>query len=102
MIDMWWAALGLGVREGRRSALGEKPVKFADGAILGSDPWRITHLGLLAIAEAGQAVLDSPTEVVRIACEYAAAGSELLVEAMAGHARPMKPISTYLRAALSD
>ena len=102
MIDMWWAALGVGVREGRRSPLGDHPVKFADGAILGSDPWRITHLGLLAIAEEGEVVLDRPAEVIRLACEFAATGSEVLVEAMAGHARPMKPLSTALRTLLSD
>lgn len=102
MIDMWWTALGIGVKEGRRSTLGVQPVKFADGAILGSDPWRITHLGLLAIAEEGESILDRPAEVIKIACEYAAAGSERLVEAMAGHARPMKPLMTYLRGVLAD
>jgi hypothetical protein len=102
MIDMWWAALGIGVREGQRSPLGESPVKFADGAILGSDPWRITHLGLIALAEEGETVLDRPAEVIRIACEFAATGSALLVEAMAGHARPMKPLSTYLRTLLTE
>lgn len=101
MIDMWWAALGLGVREGRRSPLGKDPVKFAAGTILGTDPWRITHLGLLAIAEEGESVLHRPAEVIRIACEFAATGSEFLVEAMAGHARPMKPLATKLRALLA-
>ncbi len=102
MIDMWWASLGIGVREGRRSPLGDRPVKFADGAILGSDPWRITHLGLLALAEEGQEVLDRPAEVTRIACEFAATGSEVLVEAMAGHARPLKPLFTALRSLLES
>lgn len=102
MIDMWWAALAIGVREGRRSPLGEHPVKFADGAILGSDPWRIAHLGLIAIAEEGDSILDKPGEVIRLACEFAATGSEVLVEAMAGHARPMKPLSAALRQLLSD
>ncbi len=102
MIDMWWAALGLGLREGRRSTLGKDPVKFADGAILGSDPWRITHLGLLALAEEGEASVHRPAEVIRVACEFAATGSELLIEVMAGHARPMKPLASKLRALLSE
>lgn len=102
MIDMWWVALGIGVREGRRSTLGKDPVKFADGAIFGSDPWRITHLGLVAIAEEGESVLQRPSEVIRIACEFAATGSEVLIEAMVGHARPMKPIASKLRALLAE
>lgn len=102
MIDMWWVALGIGVREGRRSSLGKDPVKFADGAIFGSDPWRITHLGLLAVAEEGESVLHRPSEVVRIACEFAATGSEFLIEAMAGHARPMKPLASKLRLLLRN
>jgi hypothetical protein len=102
MIDMWWAALGLGVREGRRSPLGKDPAKFAEGSILGSDPWRITHLGLLAIAEEGDSVIHRPAEIIRIACEFAATGSEVLVEAMAGHARPMKPLASKLRTLLSN
>jgi hypothetical protein len=97
MIDMWWVALCLGVREGRRSSLGDKPRKFADGAILGSDPWRVTHLGLIAVAENGSDVLQRPAEVIRIACEYAATGSPTLVETMAGHARPAKPLASALR-----
>lgn len=101
MIDMWWAALCLGVREGRRSSLGSDPVKFQTGVILGSDPWRITHLGLLAIAEEGESVLHRPAEVIRFACEFASTGSEILIEAMAGHARPMKPLASRLRALLS-
>lgn len=100
MIDMWWAALSLGVREGRRSPLGNDPVKFQTGVILGSDPWRITHLGLLAIAEEGESVLHRPAEIIRIACEFASTGSEILIEAMAGHARPMKPLASKLRALL--
>lgn len=102
MIDMWWAALGIGVREDRRSPLGDGPVKIADGAILGSDPWRITHLGLLAIAVEGDVVLDRPADVIRMACEYAATGSEILVGVMAGHARPMKPLLSALRELLVD
>ncbi len=102
MIDMWWAALGIGVRGGQRSPLGQEPVKFADGAILGSDPWRITHLGLIAIVEEGEEILTRPSDVIRIACEFAATGSDLLVETMAGHARPLKPLASMLRDLLSS
>lgn len=102
MIDMWWVALCIGVREGRRSPLGERPTKFADGAILSSDPWRVPHLGLIAVAEEGVNILERPSEVIKIACEYAATGSAWLVEVMAGHARPMKPLAAALRSILAD
>lgn len=102
MIDMWWAALCIGLRNGQRSPLGDKPVKFADGAILNSDPWRVTHLGLLAAAEKGVDVLNRPAEVIKIACEYAATGSEWLVAEMAGHAKPMKPVASALRALIEE
>lgn len=102
MIDMWWAALCIGVREGRRSSLGDKPTKFADGAILGSDPWRVAHLGLIAVNEEGIEVLERPAEVIKIACEYAATGSEWLIGLMAGHAKPMKPLASALRGLLDE
>lgn len=102
MIDMWWTALCVGLREGRRSPLGEKPAKFADGAILSSDPWRVTHIGLIAVAEEGPDVLERPADVIRIVSEYAAAGSEWLVQVMAGHAKPMKPLAAALRALLAE
>ena len=97
MVDMWWAALGIGVRQEQRSPMGDDPVKFETGSILNSDPWRITHLGLVAIAVEGDEVLDRPGEVIRIANEYAATGSEYLVTTMAGHAKPMKPLLAWLR-----
>jgi hypothetical protein len=102
MIDFWWAALGIGVRDQRRAAIGEARTKIADGAILNSDPWRITHLGLIALADEGEAVLDRPADVVRIASEYAAAGTERLVEIMSPHPRPMKPLLTELRRLLGE
>ena len=102
MIDMWWAALCIGVREGRRSSLGEKPTKFADGAILSSDPWRVAHLGLIAVTAAGVDVLERPAEVIKIACEYSATGTEWLVETVAGHAKPMKPLASALRSLLDE
>jgi hypothetical protein len=102
MIDMWWTALCVGLREGRRSPLGDKPAKFADGAILSSDPWRVAHIGLIAVAEEGPEVLERPGDVIRIVSEYAATGSEWLVQVMAGHAKPMKPLAAALRALLAE
>lgn len=96
MVDMWWVAMCIGVREGIRTPLGEV-TKFADGTIFGSDMWRIAHLGLLALQIGGDELLDRPAEIVRIACEFAATGSAVLLEQLAPHARPMKPLLTFLR-----
>jgi hypothetical protein len=97
MVDMWWAALSIGVHLGQATPLGEDPAKFETGAIFNSDPWRITHLGLFALSVSGEEILDRPGEIIRLANTYAATGSDVLVTAMAGHAKPMKPLLARLR-----
>src|SRR3954449_13590799 len=87
-VDAWWLALGLGVRSGQRTRLPEKTVKFNDGGILATDPWRITHLELLALAQEGAEVLDSPAQVIRIASEFANTGFQWLIEKLLGEAEP--------------
>lgn len=90
-VDIWWAAIGVGVRIGHRTPLpeGDKArVKFNNAAILNTDPWRITHLELLALAEEGPDVLDDPSQVIQIASEYAATGLSWLIEKMLGEAEP--------------
>ena len=52
-VDAWWAAIAIGVQRGERTPLPSDQFKFNDGRILSSDPWRITHLELLALAEGG-------------------------------------------------
>ena len=87
-VDAWWAAMTLGVRQGRRTPLPPEVTKFNDGGILSSDPWRITHLELLAIAEAGPEVLERPPEVIRIASEYAHTGFPDLLNHLVGQVEP--------------
>lgn len=87
-IDAWWVALGIGVRLGQPTPLPEKKTKFSNGVILSSDPWRITHLELLALSEAGPEVLDSPNRVIEIASGYAHAGMSWLLQQMIGEAEP--------------
>ena len=58
-VDAWWAAIGVGVQRGERVRLPGDQVKFNDGGIFSSDPWRITHLELLALAEGGE---ENPRE----------------------------------------
>ena len=85
-VDLWWYALGVGVIEGRRTQLPKRDqlVKFNDGAILESDPWRITHLELLALAEEGSVAATNPSVVVQIANEYAITGCGALTDSLRG------------------
>ena len=87
-VDAWWAALAIGVRQRRRIPLSQEPVKFNDGRILATDPWRITHLELLALGEEGPEILDSPAEVIRMASEYANGGFPDLLDQLVGQVEP--------------
>lgn len=89
-VDLWWYALGLGVREGRRTDLPEREqlVKFNDAGILESDPWRITHLELLALSEGGQEKAANPSDVIQIANEFALAGCAMISEDLRGTVDP--------------
>lgn len=95
-VDAWWLAMGIGVQLGRRTPLPEKTVKFNDGGILSSDPWRITHLEALALAEDGERALDSPSQVIRIASEYANTGFPWLLDQLLGEAEPILTLTNKL------
>jgi len=97
-IDLWWCALCLGVKIGQRTPLGPKTklVKFNDGGILSSDPWRITHLELLALAEFGEEGLDNPSGTIQMASEYAATGARVIGEICMGAAEPTLTLLTRL------
>ena len=87
-VDAWWLGIGIGLKLGIRTPLPDKTVKFNDGGILSSDPWRITHLEALALAEEGETALQNPAQVIRIASEYANTGLKWLVEQTLGEAEP--------------
>lgn len=87
-VDAWWAALAIGARQRRRIPLPQDAVKFNDGRILATDPWRITHLELLALAEEGPEILDSPADVIRMASEYANSGFPDLLDQLVGQVEP--------------
>lgn len=85
-VDLWWYALGVGVAEGRRTPLPARDqlVKFNDGGILEADPWRITHLELLALVEQGHLAATNTATVVRMGNEYALTGCAILTERLRG------------------
>lgn len=85
-VDLWWYALGIGVVERRRTPLPDRDqlVKFNDGGILESDPWRVTHLEMLALAEEDQSAATTASTVVQIANEYAITGCSVLTDSLRG------------------
>ena len=98
-IDLWWAGMCLGVQERRRTSLppdGWHP--FITGVILSSDPWRIFHLEMLAIAEkkSGE-ILKDPSEIILMANEYAATGLMRLTGVMVGKSEPIWAVSQFLK-----
>jgi hypothetical protein len=96
-VDLWWAAIGVGVCEGRVSST-EDSEKFVTGVVLSQDPWRITHLELLAIAHTGSPdVVGRPGEVIEIANGFAATGVPLLVEILLKKSEPIWDVSNYFK-----
>jgi hypothetical protein len=77
--------------------LRENLVKFNDGGILSSDPWRITQLELLGLAETeDEAVLQDPGLMVQIASEYAFTGLRIVEEICSGAPEPALSLITRL------
>jgi len=96
-VDLWWAAMGIGVCEGRMTEL-EAPHKFVTGVVLNQEPWRIIQLELLSIGQTGSTdVLKQPGQVIDIANRYAATGIPLMVAELVGKAKPIWDVSNYLR-----
>jgi hypothetical protein len=96
-VDLWWAALIVGVREERRS----KPAEWHDftpAVVFNQDPWRIRQLELLALAETGGTdVLDDPGQVIAMANEYAATGIGILIDQMTGQTEPIWAVTSLFR-----
>jgi hypothetical protein len=92
-VDLWWAALCIGVRQGRRATEAEVGTwhKFIDtNQILPTDPWRAEHLMLLAVAQTGSTeILAHPSNIIQMANEFAATGLMALADAMAREGRPV-------------
>ncbi len=96
-VDLWWAALIVGVRDGTRS----KPAEWHDftpAVVFNQDPWRIRQLELLALADAGSTdVLEDPGRVISMANEYAATGIGILIDQMTGQTEPIWAVTSLFR-----
>lgn len=96
-VDLWWAALCVGVREGRRS-VSPRWHDFVTGVVLNQDPWRIRHLELIALAETNDpAILEEPGKIIAMANEYAATGIPVLIDTMTGQTEPIWAVTKYFR-----
>jgi len=82
MVDMWFLALCIAVREGLTPTLDKKgkTYKAIEGTVFGSDNWRSNALMLVAVAHTGDVEITSqPHEMMRIANGYAMAGLPRLI-----------------------
>ena len=82
MVDMWFLALCIAVKENLKPKLETKgkPYKAIEGVVFGSDSWRSNALMLLAIAHTGDVeITDKPHEMMKIANGYALAGLPCLI-----------------------
>ena len=96
-VDFWWAAIGVGVAEGRLSTP-DNLKKFVTAVVLNQTPWRITHLELLAIGHTGSPdVLKRTGEIIEIANGYAATGTPILVEILLKKSEPIWDVSNHLK-----
>ena len=97
-IDAWWIGFCLGVRHSQTRPLPapDKRVKFMDGTVLSSDPWRIIHLELVAVGLRGEEILTRPREVMQLATEHANYGLEMLVNALTGQNEPTLALMNFL------
>lgn len=82
MVDMWFMAICIAVKEGLKPKFDVKgkTYKVIDGSIFGSDNWRSDALMLLAISYKGDVeVTGNPNEMMKIANAYALAGMSRLI-----------------------
>ena len=105
MVDMWFLALCLGAKNGKREDLrGVKMHKFMDGTVLSSDPWRIDALMLLSITlTKDTAIVAEPARIINLANEYAAGGLPDVIDMLKdGDADAIYNLSDNLEAAIKE
>lgn len=91
-IDIWFLAVCVGARKGRRTKIKDKDAhRFMTGEILSRDPYRIELLELLAISHANDPwILERPSEIIELANELAATGLPEVIDMLqSGNAKPI-------------
>ncbi len=96
-IDLWWTGIIIGIALKKRTPNTMDMHHFNAGAILSSDPWRVMHLELIALAEEGEKALESPRNVIQIASEYSNTGVRWLVEQLASEPEPILTFANIIK-----
>lgn len=96
-VDIWWAAMCIGIQESKRTSL--KPdawhVFIRAGEVLPSNPWRMFQLQLLGVGITGSTeILSRPAELINLANEYAATGLPILLDQMIGQNIPIWKVTS--------
>ena len=98
-VDIWWAALCIGVQEGRRTKIeGKNWHTFVRaGEVLPSNPWRLFQLQLMAVGVSNSTdILANPGDLINMANEYAATGLPLLLDEIVGSQTPIWSMTRFL------
>ena len=91
-VDLWFLAVCIGARKGRRTEMKEKDShRFMTGEILSRDPHRIELLELLAISYTNDPwIIERESEMIDLANELAATGLPEVIDMLkAGNAKPI-------------
>jgi len=88
----------MGVQQSVRVPISrDNTVKFVEGTIFTSDPWRIQILTMFAIGFKNDAkIIGKPREIIQIANEFAAGGMDFVLEMLKGNSNAMNNICTEL------
>lgn len=87
MVDLWFLAVCIAARLDLKQVDISKydTKKIIDGSILGSDPWRVHTLMLIAIAKTGDVqIVSEPRKMMSIASGLAVAGLPKIIEMLQG------------------
>ncbi len=84
-VDLWWLTICIGARLGHHRPISKDRVHFNTvGQIFGNEPWRVTHMELLALGREGEDCLQRPGRVVEIAEEYGMVGISWITDRLRG------------------
>ena len=98
IVDFWFLSFCMGVQQSVRVPISrDNTVKFVEGTIFTSDPWRIQILTMFAIGFKNDAkIIGKPREIIQIANEFAAGGMDFVLEMLKGNSNAMNNICTEL------
>jgi hypothetical protein len=100
MIDLWFTAVCVAARLGLKPAdTGKQETrKIIDGAIFGSDPWRVHTLMLIAIGTTGDVqIVSEPRRMMAVASGLAVSGLPKVIEMLSeGESTPIWNLSDAL------